>query len=374
MEQPANDQIRTALYPYHRALGAKFVNFSGWEMPLQYQGIIPEHHAVRNHVGIFDVSHMGRIIVTGPEAHSFVNYLATNDIPNDDSFSATYTTLCDSQGGCVDDVIIYRQAKDHFFIIANASNREKDFQHFKNFEKQFRVQVENRFEEEGILAIQGPMADNLIQQIFPKSASIKPMHFLPTTFKNTPIILSHTGYTGAGGFEIYAPNSIIIELWNLFLDLGKPYGMMPIGLGARDTLRLEMGYALYGHELSEEISPIESVAAWTVKMDKPSFLGKESLKALASSRKKRFQYGIILTQEGIARKDYPVKLSDSLIGTVTSGSFSPTLNKSIAIILVNRKLSKGECVEVQIRQKSVLAEVVKMPFTKALWYNSPLSQ
>lgn len=363
MEQSADDKVnRTALYASHVALGAKIIDFAGWQMPLYYEGILSEHHTVRQKVGLFDVSHMGRITIKGKKACSFLNYLATNQIPEKQEHIATYTTLCNSDGGCVDDLLIYRQEQDHFFVIVNASNRNKDLEHFKKIGIPFDVSIEEHFSDEGILAIQGPLAIKVIEAIFPEALRLKPMHFAFTTFRNQTVILSRSGYTGAGGFELYVPKAILVNLWQYLLEQGSPYGIKPVGLGARDTLRLEMGYALYGHELSEQIAPIESIAAWTVKMEKGDFLGKEALLALSKSGKKRYQYGIVLKQEGVGRSGYSVFKSAIPIGKITSGSFSPTLNQSIAIVLVNQKLNIGDTVEVEIRKKSILAEVVKIPF------------
>lgn len=350
--------MKTLLYDRHRALGAKIVDFCGWEMPIQYQGIIPEHHAVRQNVGMFDVSHMGRILVSGKDAEKFLDYLSTNTITGKKNLTATYTVWCLESGGCVDDVIIYKQDSEHFFVIVNAGNREKDLKHLKLFAQSFDLQIQDRYAEEGILAVQGPLAAPIIEKIFEEAKTLKPMHFVSTTYCGESLVLSATGYTGAGGFELYASNTLIVQLWDrLLLE-----GVSPIGLGARDTLRLEMGYALYGHELSEEIAANESVSAWTIKWNKPDFMGKAALSSLEQSPAKRFEYGIILLEPGIARVDYEVFYQEKRIGKVLSGTLSPTLNKAIAIVLVHEKLQIGTIVEVQIRQHRVKAQVVKLPF------------
>lgn len=365
MEQFATDQIKkTALHDIHVALGAKMVEFGGWDMPLYYQGIIAEHHAVRKHVGIFDVSHMGRVLIEGPDAESFLDYLSTNIIAEKPNLSATYTAWCHPRGGCVDDVIVYKIDSQHLFVIVNAGNRQKDLAHLQHESREFNVRIKDRFAEEGIISIQGPNAYSLIQKIFPKSVEIKPMHFAPVIYKGQEIILSHTGYTGAGGFEIYAPHSVTVELWKRFLDEGKAFDIVPIGLGARDTLRLEMGYALYGHEITDDISPNESVANWTVKWKKQNFLGKSALEQLERKLTKRSEYGIVLIDKGVPRAGYEIWNEGRVIGTVTSGSFSPTLNQSIAIILVQGSLHVDDIVEVQIRQHRCQAKVVKLPFVQ----------
>lgn len=350
--------MKTALYENHLALGAKMVNFAGWDMPVQYTGIIPEHLAVRNGAGIFDVSHMGRILVEGNEAEKLLDYLSTNKIAGKPDLSATYTVWANASGSCVDDVIVYKQDQRHFFVVVNASNRQKDLDHLKRYSQAFDVKVHDLFSTDGILAVQGPKAFEAGSRIFPEAPQIKPMTFLTVDYHGQSIILSGTGYTGAGGFEVYAPFPVIVELWDRFLK----EGILPAGLGARDTLRLEMGYALYGHELDESIYPSESVSSWTVKWNKRDFLGKEAMQQLEGSAKKRTEYGIVLLDKGIAREGYSVFQNGSPIGKVTSGTQSPSLNKAIAIILVEGQLKTGDRVEVQIRQNRTAAQVVPLPF------------
>lgn len=348
--------MKTALYDQHIALGAKMVEFAGWEMPIQYSGIIPEHHAVRQHAGLFDVSHMGRILIEGPDAEKLLDFLSTNVIAGKPSGSATYTVWCREDGGCVDDVIVYKVDQTHYFVIVNAGNRDKDYRHLMKYAHGYDVTVNERFTQDGILAIQGPAAKDILKRLFPEIVSIAPMHFKVGRYHFQEAILSATGYTGAGGFEIYAPNTAITALWKDLLGLGKADGLIPVGLGARDTLRLEMGYALYGHELKEDIKPIETVSHWTVKANKHDFLGKEF------QEKKRTQHGLIVLEGGIAREGYEVFKGDASIGHVTSGTFSPTLQKAVAIILSTTPLNEGDIVDVQIRQKRCPCKIVKLPF------------
>lgn len=354
--------MKTALYDRHCALRAKMVEFSGWEMPLQYKGIRQEHFAVRRGIGIFDVSHMGRILVSGPEAESFLDYLSTNRIRGKKDFTATYTAWANRLGGTIDDVIIYRRNAESFFVIVNAGNRQNDLAHMMEEAKGFQVVIEPLFEGHGILAIQGPKAKLLLVRFFPEAAELSSMHFLPVRYKGIEIILSGTGYTGAGGGEIYAGNDILVELWDTFLEAGKQYGVEPAGLGARDTLRLEMGYALYGHELSLDIAPNESISSWTVKWEKDHFLGKEAMQKIEGNPQKRREYGIVMVEGGIAREKYDVFKEGRRIGTVTSGTLSPTLNKAIAIILSEVKLIEGDELEVQIRHNRIKAKVTALPF------------
>lgn len=355
--------MRTVLYDKHIALGAKMVDFTGWEMPLSYKGIISENHAVRNRAGIFDISHMGRIQVIGNDAELFMDYLSTNAIKGKKEGSATYTVWCRDNGMCVDDVLVYKKTSQQFFVVANASNREKDFAHLIEQAASFDVHIEDRFND-AIIAVQGPKAENIANRIFPGASEIKPMHFKSMVFQGEEIILSRTGYTGSGGYEILgSPNSISC-LWDVFLLEGRDEGIEPAGLGARDTLRLEMGYALYGHELSEGIAANESVAAWTIKWEKEDFLGKDALQKLESSSQKRSESGLILLEKGVAREGYPVFKEDQVIGKITSGTFSPTLNQSIAIAIHQNLLSPGDQIEIGIREHRVKAQIVKLPFLK----------
>lgn len=351
--------MKTILADEHAKLGAKIIDFSGWLMPVSYKGIIAEHLAVRQKAGIFDVSHMGRISIQGPEAEQFLDFLSTNAIAQKKDNTATYTVFCNEEGGCIDDVIVYRFSAQNYFIVANASNREKDLAHLKKYASSFKVEIQPLFHEEGILAVQGPAVAPILTPLFPEAADLKPMHFSNVQYKGHALILSRTGYTGAGGFELYAKNPLILQLWKELIEKG----IEPCGLGARDTLRLEMGYALYGHEINEDIAPTESVSAWTVKWDR-DFLGKKALEKLENSLTKRAEYGILLQGNGIAREGYPVFKNDVPIGKITSGTHSPTLNKAIAIALVKGKLQIGESVDVQIRQNLCQATVVPLPFYK----------
>ena len=353
--------MKTCLYDRHVSSGAKMVDFCGWDMPIQYTGIIQEHQAVRHKVGIFDVSHMGRILIEGPEAEKFLDYLSTNKITGKKALTATYTLWCHENGGCVDDVIVYKKDNTHFFVIVNACNREKDLQHLKDESASFKADILPLFSD-GILAVQGPHAGSLMQKIFPEALAIEHMHFKPLQVMGKEIILSATGYTGESGYEIYGPGDIIVRLWDRLHEEGKPFGIQPIGLGARDTLRLEKGYALYGHELSDTILASETVSSWTIKWEKSTFLGKAALENSEKSSKKRYEYGMMLVDKGIAREGYSVFKEKKLIGKVTSGTFSPSLNKSIAIVLVQEELKPGELVDVQIRQNLLEAEIIELPF------------
>jgi aminomethyltransferase len=351
--------MKTALYERHCALNAKIIEFCGWEMPGLYaKGSRHEHMAVREKVGIFDVSHMGRVLVTGKEAEVFLDYLSTNCIAGKKDKTATYTVWASEDGFSIDDVIIYRIDAESFFLIVNAGNRDKDLKHMRKEAANFDVTIKDKFASEGILAIQGPHAKELLQGILPSVEELKFMRFEHIPYQGKEVILSRTGYTGSTGYEVYADNDLIVSLW----DACVAGGAEPIGLVARDTLRLEVGFALYGHELSDSIAATESVSAWTVKFEKEAFLGKEALLERKGASKKRYQYALSLVDKGIPRQDYEVFKDNALIGTVTSGTFSPCLEQGIAIALVDIPLEEGDRVEIQIRKNKVAAEVTKLPF------------
>lgn len=355
--------MKTVLYSFHCALGAKIVDFAGWEMPLQYEGVLHEHHCVRERVGVFDVSHMGQILISGPEAERFVDYLSSNRLEGKQVGSAVYTVLCDAQGLCVDDVIISRIGLEDFILVANATNQQKVLEHIQSVADSFAVEVVPQLDH-GILAVQGPNAPDLLEKLFPEVRGMKPMRVLRSTFEGREILLSSTGYTGEYGFEIVAENALIVPLWEQLFVLGKELGIAPIGLGARDTLRLEMGFALYGNEIGSHIAPTESVAAWTVQLDKGEFIGKESLLVLEQSGNKRAEFGVILKERSIPRKGCEVYRGEERIGIVTSGTFSPSLQRGICIVLGQEKLGLGEGIDVLIRGKRVAGEVAALPFYK----------
>lgn len=355
---------KTALHAWHLSHGARMAEFAGWEMPIQYEkGTLAEHQAVREAVGMFDVSHMGRIIVRGPEAEALLDYLSTNKIAGSPIGKAIYTVWPNEQGGCVDDLIVYRLGSEEFFVVVNAGNREKDLNHLQHYAKDFDVTIESRYDEDGILAIQGPKAPEIIQKLIPETAELKPMRLGSFIFEGEPVIIARTGYTGEKGYELMGPNHLIPKLWERCFELGAGEGIEPVGLGARDTLRLEMGFALYGHELTDEIASTESVSAWTVKMDKEDFLGK---KALEAKTKLRHTYGVVIEGGGIPRVGYRVLKDGQPIGTVTSGNQALSIGKAIALLLLDQAVEEGDVLEIEIRKRTVPAKVVALPFLKSL--------
>jgi aminomethyltransferase len=354
--------MRTALYDRHIALEAKMGEFAGWEMPLYYKGAVAEHLAVRNAVGLFDVSHMGCIEIEGEDAARFLDHISTNAISGQPDQLAIYTVFSSEEGGCIDDAIVFCIEANHFLVVVNAGNREADWEHFQRMSKGLRVTLTSRYGTHGILALQGPQAKSVLTQVMRLEIPLKVMQVVPALFENEPIIVSRTGYTGSFGYELIIANSHIGALWDALLQQGADNGIQPAGLAARDTLRLEAGYALYGHELARDIAPTESISGWTVRWKKASFVGKEALLRLEGSSKKRWQHAVMLIEKGVPRSGCRVFKNGQPIGHVTSGSHSPCLNRGIAIIMVDQNLALGERVEVEVRNHRLEGQVVKLPF------------
>jgi aminomethyltransferase len=342
---------KTTLHENHRNLKAKFVSFAGWEMPLYYKGIHQEVAAVRKSLGLFDVSHMGRIAITGPDTLSFLEHLSTNTVIDKPFGRAFYTVFCNEKGHAIDDLLVYLIDAKNAFIVINASNRAKDLAHINQQSRHYDVMIQDHFEDEGIISLQGPLVNEVLRDL----PSLAPFQF---TTHEGGVIVSRTGYTGEDGYEFYGPNLFIKSLWNQLLEKGAQFGIEPCGLGARDILRLEMGYALYGHELSESINPLESVAKWTVHLDAHDFLGKEEM----LHEHLRFPVALIGLEKIPAREGYSIFYQGKEIGVITSGAFSPTLNKPIALGLVTEKLPLYMVVDVQIRSVNHPFEVVQLPF------------
>jgi aminomethyltransferase len=357
----------TALASAHRNLGARMVDFAGWNMPVQYKSIVAEHMAVRTKVGLFDVSHMGEFLVRGEGAKDFVQYMIANDIdkltqPN----SALYTQFVMENGGTVDDLIVYRRSEDYLLVV-NASNIEKDWQWLKKHVGSFlEVDLLDISEQTGLLALQGPCAIELMSKTLQTDLSTMPsFSYGVGTIDGTAISFGRTGYTGEDGLEIFVPNENLEHVWNILLEKGKDYGIEPCGLGARDTLRLEGGLPLYGHELDENTSPIEAGVGWSVKLDKGSFLGRDILrKQKDGDLTKRV---VCLKAEGKAlpRQGYTVHAEGRQIGTVTSGSQGIFVGYPIAFAMIEPRFGKiGTPLQIAIREQRVNATVVPRPFYK----------
>lgn len=357
---------KTALYEIHKALGAKLVPFAGYQMPVQYEGVNAEHLTVRKGVGVFDVSHMGEFLIEGPNALALIQSVASNDASILSIGKAQYSCLPNDKGGIVDDLIIYRLEENAYLLVVNASNIEKDWQ-WISANNDVGAKLTNISDDYSLLAIQGPMAIEAMQIL--TSVDLKALkfyHFEISDFAGIQnVIISATGYTGSGGFEIYCKNTDVEQLWNQVFEAGAKYGIKPIGLAARDTLRLEMGYCLYGNDINETTSPIEAGLGWITKFTK-SFTNDYALSQQKANGVTRKLVGFELKDRGIPRQSYPIVDSNAVvIGSVTSGTMSPSLNKGIGMGYVRSEFSEvGTEIGIKIRKKIVLAKVIKLPFYK----------
>jgi aminomethyltransferase len=355
----------TPLHSVHCGCSARMVDFGGWDMPVQYSGIIDEHNTVRTAVGLFDVSHMGELEIRGPEAGKLTEFVTTNHVAKLKTGQAHYSGLLYEHGGFVDDILVHKVADDHYFLCVNASNQDKDFAHIQSLNR-FDAVVENNGDQYAQLAIQGPKARATLQKLTPVDLSaIKYYWFTDGEVSGTPARIAHTGYTGEDGFEIYVPPSEAARLWNLLLKAGAEFGIKPAGLGARNTLRLEAKMALYGHEIDASISPLEAGLDWIVKLDKGEFVGREALLKQKESGLTRQLVGFEMRGRGIGRDGYEVYLDGAPAGWVTSGSPSPTLNKNIGLCyLPTGQAQTGKTIQIMIRNQPVDAVTVETPFYK----------
>ena len=341
------------------------VDFGGWDMPVQYTGIIDEHCAVRNAVGLFDVSHMGEIELRGPEAAKLADFATTNAVAKLKAGQAHYSGLLYDHGGFVDDILVHKVADDHYFLCVNASNQDKDFEHIQSLNR-FDVTVENAGSRYTQLAIQGPKAKVTLQKLTGVDLSaIKYYWFTDGEVAGTNARIAHTGYTGEDGFEIYVAPDEAERIWRLVMDAGCEFGIKPCGLGARNTLRLEAKMALYGHEIDASISPLEADLAWIVKLDKGEFNGRAALLKQKEAGIRRKLVGFEMRGRGIGRDGYEVFLDGAAAGWVTSGSPSPTLNKNIGLCyLPVEHAVPGKTIHIMIRNQPVEAVTVETPFYK----------
>jgi aminomethyltransferase len=356
---------RTPLHSVHRSLGAKMVDFGGWDMPVQYSGLLDEHHAVRRAVGLFDVSHMGEIEIRGREAARLTDAVSTNAVAKLKIGQAHYSGLLYEHGGFVDDILVHKVADDHFFLCVNASNQEKDFEHIRAA-NHYDAEVEFASDRYAQLAIQGPKALEILQKLTPVDlAAIRYYWFTDGTVSGAPARIARTGYTGEDGFEIYVAPAEAARLWNEILEAGREFGIKPCGLGARNTLRLEAKMALYGHEIHASISPLEADLSWIVKIDKGEFTGRAALQKQKASGMRRKLVGFEMRGRGIGRDGYEVRIDGVPAGWVTSGSPAPTLNKNIGLCyLPVEQAQTGRAIEVMVRNQPVEALTVETPFYK----------
>lgn len=356
----------TALSHVHEALGAKMVPFAGYNMPVQYEGVTAEHETVRKGVGVFDVSHMGEFFLKGENALALIQKISSNDASKLVPGKAQYSCMPNADGGIVDDLIIYMIAENEYMLVVNASNIEKDWNWISQH-NDLKVEMENRSEEWSLLAIQGPKAAEAMQSLTSVDLStIKFYTFEITDFAGIPnVVVSATGYTGSGGFEVYVKNEDVEQLWNNVFEAGKDWGIKPIGLAARDTLRLEMGYCLYGNDIDDTTSPLEAGLGWITKFTK-DFVNAEALKAQKEAGVTRKLVAFELTERGVPRHDYEIVDADgNNIGRVTSGTMSPSLGKGIGLGYVTKENSKVDSdIFIQVRKKQIPAKVVKLPFYK----------
>jgi len=346
--------MKTPLYEIHKSYGAKMVDFHGWEMPLQYSGIIDEHVNTRTNVCMFDVTHMGRFEVRGPDALDCLQILATNDVSKLKDYGALYSPFCYDDGGMVDDLIIYRKSEEKFLLVVNASNRNKDLEWVNQHRNS--ADVEDISDKTILLAVQGPLAQQVMKKVADLNLGrMKAFEFTITEILGAEAIISRTGYTGEDGFEIILDASKI-SIWDKIMNTGSEFKIKPAGLGARDTLRLEAGLMLYGNDIDENVTPLEAPLKWTVKFEKPEFIGKAALIGRQYNRK---LVGFELLEKRIARHGNEVFLegSDEKIGFVTSGTFSPSLKKSIGFCFVPDYVSPGQIIDIDIGGKQYQAKV-----------------
>lgn len=347
--------LKTQLYDEHVKLGAKIVPFAGWDMPVQYTSVKDEVLAVRNEVGVFDVSHMGEFFVEGKDAEKFVDHLLTNDIVNAPIGKAIYSPLCRDNGTVIDDLIVYKLAPNRLMICVNASNIQKDFEWMQSKHQGFDCELRNESENWSLLALQGPKSTETLSKLIDMPA-LDYFGVIELSHQQEKVILARTGYTGEDGFEIFGSHQAIISLWRELMDLK----VTPCGLASRDVLRLEVCYPLYGHELNDEVSPYDAGLGWTVKLTKINFIGKEAL----TPKPAKYKLVKLLMDKGIPREGYPVlNAKEEKIGEITSGTMSVVLNKGIALARIEiDKVPQDEVFLVDIRQKPWAAQLVKKPF------------
>jgi aminomethyltransferase len=356
---------RTPLYECHLKAGARMVPFVGWEMPVQYKGVIDEHRTVRTAVGLFDVSHMGELEVTGRRALDLVQYVTCNDAAKLTVGRAQYSGLMTPRGTFVDDLLVHKMADDHYFLVVNAANADKDYAYLCAQAAAFdNVDVVNRSDEYAQIAVQGPHALGVLQQLTPVSlAEIKYYRFVRGEVMGVPAIIARTGYTGEDGFEVYLAPEKAAALWDRLLAVGAPAGIAPCGLGARDTLRFEACMHLYGNDIDDTTTPLEAGLDWIVKLEKGVFLGREALARQLSAGLARRLVGFEMTGRGIARHGYPILAGGAQVGDVTSGTHAPTLGKALGLGYVPLALAAaGTTIDIEIRGQGVSAQVVPTPF------------
>ncbi|MGE5629964.1 MAG: glycine cleavage system aminomethyltransferase GcvT [Caulobacteraceae bacterium] len=356
---------KTTLYHTHEKYGGKIIDFAGWALPVQYEGITAEHEAVRNNAGLFDVSHMGEVEIRGKQAADFVQNLVTNDISVMNENQVIYALMCYPDGGIVDDLLVYKFTNDYYLLVINAGNIDKDFQWMKDNAGSYDIELKNISDNVSEVALQGPKAEETLQQLTDTDLSKIAFFYLKKDVKiaGKNCLVSRTGYTGEDGFEIYMKNEDVEYIWDKILEAGKDKGVKPAGLGSRDTLRFEANLPLYGNELSPEITPLEAGFGIFVKLSKSDFIGKEALVKQKEEGLKRKIIGFEMVEPGIPRHGYDVLSGGKRIGFVTTGYNSPTLKKSIGLAMVDIEYTElGTPIEIQIRKNVVKAKVISRKF------------
>ena len=352
--------IKTCLHDRHVALGALMSPFGGFDMPIQYSTIIDEHNAVRNNVGVFDVSHMGEVRITGKDAYKYVSHIFCNDVTGAPDGQIFYGMMCYENGGVVDDLLVYKVNEEEYFLVINASNIDKDFAWIQKNAESYDVKCENQSEYYGEVAVQGPEAEaTLIKLLGLPLDEIPFYNFKTFAIDGEDVIISRTGYTGEDGFEVYGSHDFTRKMWDMLMEAG----VTPCGLGCRDTLRFEVGLPLYGHELTADITPIEASLSMFARLEKPEFIGKEALAKQKEEGVTRRIVGIELEGKAVPRQGYPVEVNGEVVGEVTTGYNSISTGKSVAMAMVKKEYAKlGTAVEVRIRKKTFPAVVVKKRF------------
>ena len=366
MTQTITTNLKTTpLLDLHKELGAKLVPFAGWNMPIQFAGVLSEHTCVRERVGLFDVSHMGEIEVKGKDAKKFLQFLLSNNVEKMFDGSILYSLMCYETGGVVDDLLAYRFSENHYFLCVNASNSDKDYDWIARHASSFNVNIKNTSSETSQLALQGPDAKNVLQSLCDISLDdLSYYNFRRGMVNNVESLISRTGYTGEDGFELYLSPEKVSEVFRSLMEQGRSYGIQPIGLGARDALRIEMGYPLYGNEIDNNPTPLDAGLGWVIKFDKGEFLGRGSLlKQKEQGSPRRKLVGLKLLTRGVPRAHYQVFKNGESVGEVTSGTFSPTLNTGVGLCYVSSEYSDiGNHLDVKIRDQLVATEVIQLPF------------
>jgi len=357
---------KTTLYSVHEKLGAKIVEFAGYLMPIQYSSIIAEHNAVRNSVGVFDVSHMGEIFVTGEKAVDFVQHITINDASKLYPGRVQYSAMCYNDAGIVDDLLVYKFADDKFLLVVNASNIDKDFS-WMNENNKFGVTLENKSEEYSLIAVQGPNSNKTLQKICDKEINLEYYHFFEAKVAGVDMILSRTGYTGELGYELYfrGDSKTATHIWNKIFEAGKEFNIQPVGLAARDSLRLEMGFMLYGNDIDKTTNPLEAGLGWITKLNKGNFIGRDVLLKVKAEGLNRKLVAMQGNDKSFPRHGYEIKAGGRKIGEVTSGTVSPVLEKPIAMGYVDvAQAAEGNEVNIVVRSKESPVKIVKLPFIK----------